>query len=397
MVIPSDGGHGILSIKSLAFLTSSVSLATYLLFYKNLQRNQVNLFLFLICFLIFITLWIIHSAFAVTDISSLYDQFKLIFITLSVVAMTLFIAQEHLLSYENFLKTIVYANFCYSLIKIIVVFLFLAGFIDLEFFLEKIGVRFMSMAIYGDITRLQTSVDILTPFILYFVLQSRYLHVHFNPKFKYGYTLVSLLAILLSFSRFLLIAALLSLFLGWCLTDIWSKFKWFVIVMIVMIAGTSWIGYDKISTIVELRFFSRSSYESDSTRTRQIDALVSEFHQYPLLGKGVGSYSEKMIRDKTILHSYEVQWVAFLMQFGLIGLSILLVPLILICLEFITLPFSWFKTSSLLIFLTWLAAGFFNPFLISLSSGIMYALFAWTGRRLRLANQSLPLFQFDIR
>jgi len=383
MVIPSDGSHGILSIKSLAFLTSVVSLAAYLCLYKNLQSKQINLFFFLILFSCFLIIWIMISAFAVTDLTSLYDQFKLIFLTLSVVAMSLFVAQEHLLSYNNFLKVIIYANFFYSLLKIVIIFLFLAGLINLEFFLEKIGIRFMSMAIYGDITRLQTSVDIVTPFILFFVLQSNHLNVYLSKKFKVIYTIISLLAILLSFSRFLFVAALFSLFLVWCQSNLWNKFKWLVTVLILSMIGISWIGYDKVSSVIELRFFSRSSYESDSTRTKQIDALFEEFYKYPLLGKGIGSYSQKVIRDRTILYSYEVQWVAFLMQFGIFGLLCLLFPLIMIGLEFLSTPINLLKISCLLVYLLWLAAGFFNPFLISLSSGIMYALFAWTGRRLR--------------
>ncbi len=384
MIIPSDGSHGILSLKSLAFLASVMSLSAYPFFYKTLQLNQIKLFLFLTLFSLFLIVWIVMSVANNSDLSTLYDQFKLLFLTLSVVAMSIFVAQEQLLSYQNFLKILVYANFFYSLLKVTIVILFLIGVIDLEFFLEKIGIRYMSMAIYGDISRLQTSVDIVTPFLLFFVMQSNSLNVYFSFRFKCFYIFFSLLGILLSFSRFLLMAALFPIFLAWCHTNIWSKFKWLVFVILMSLIGLNWIGYDRVSSIIELRFFSRSAYESDSTRNKQMDALLTEFYQHPLLGKGMGSYSNRMIRDTTNLHSYEVQWVAFLMQFGLIGLLILIIPLIMISLEFFSMPFTMLKVSYLSIFLMWLAAGFFNPFLISLSSGILYALFAWTGRRLRI-------------
>ena len=76
------------------------------------------------------------------------------------------------------------------------------------------------------------------------------------------------------------------------------------------------IGPDNVAEMIEKRFFSNETAVSDQTRIIQIKALMREYDQFPLLGKGLGGYTKESIRDEKLMHSYEVQWAAFLMQFG---------------------------------------------------------------------------------
>lgn len=383
-MIPSDGSHGIFTIKSLTFIGSALSLMAYALIYGRINRKQTKQMIFLFASLIFLFLWVgISLVEGVTNISSIYDQFKLLLLTLSVGLLSLYIAEEKLLSYHVFIKTLVYANFAYSLVKLIGIGLYFIGIIDLGSFLTRIGIRYMTMEIYGDVSRLQTSVDIITPFLLYFVLQSRILNVEFSKPFKFCFIVVSMLSIFFSFSRFLMGVAALSFLLYWCCLHFMRKIRWLAIISLLAIGGISWVGTDKIHSVAEARFFSRNTWASDAAREVQMDALLAEFRGNPLLGKGIGSYSEKVIRDKQNNHSYEVQWTAFLMQLGIFGLAILLTPLVYIGAQFWMGPLSFVKISFFILFVFWLIAGFFNPFLISLASGIIYALFAWTALRLK--------------
>lgn len=384
MMIPSDGSHGIFTIKSLTFIGSISSLLAYAIIYGRINLTQTKQMLFLFAALIFLFLWVgISLLGGSTSISSSYDQFKLLLLTLSVALLSLFIAEEKLLSFQIFIKTIIFANFAYSCVKLILIGLYFTGLIDLGSFLTRIGIRYMTMAIYGDMTRLQSSVDIVTPYLLYFVLQSRILNVSFSKPFKCYYTVVSTLSIFFSFSRFLMGIAALSFFLYWCSLRFKKKLKWLVLILCMAVLGISWIGTAKIYTVVEARFFSRNVWVSDTVREVQIDALLAEFRQHPVFGKGIGSYSEKVIRDTKNHYSYEVQWAAFLMQLGLLGLTLLLIPLVYIGGQFWKGPISFVKISFFILFVFWLIAGFFNPFLISLASGIVYGLFAWTALRLQ--------------
>lgn len=386
IIVPSDGSHGVLNGKSLAFIATTCSLISYLFLYRSFRVEQLKMLLFLLFFLAFLFLWLWISLTNHVRIASLYDQFKLILLTLGVVIMTLFIAKEQLLSYQTFVKTIIYANFTYSICKIAVIILFLSGILDLTVVLETIGIRYMSMAIYGDLTRLQTSADIVSPFLLYFLLLSNKLQIPFSKSFKSLYIVIALLSIFFSFSRFLLGVAILAFLFHWWSLDFYQKIQKAILLFIMGMGALGWIGQDKMSAIIETRFFSRNAQKSDWTRVKQIQALGEEFQNYPLLGKGIGSYSEKVIRDELNYHSYEVQWMAFLMQFGIVGLAILIFPLVIIGYPFLTFPFSSVKISCLLMFITWLISGFFNPFLISLASGILYSLFAWTGMQLKIRH-----------
>ena len=134
--------------------------------------------------------------------------------------------------------------------------------------------------------------------------------------------------------------------------------------------------------MIERRVFSSENFKSDDTRSLQIQSLLLEHEQYSFIGKGMGAYAEDNIRDPVLLHSYEVQWMAFLMQFGLIGLILLGIPLGFIVYGFVHAPITRVKCAFLCLFLLWLLSGFTNPFLISLTSGIIYAVFFLSGKKL---------------
>ena len=56
--------------------------------------------------------------------------------------------------------------------------------------LDLVGIRYMSMAmLQGNLSRLQTSVDIITPFLLLFVLQAKRLNLGLSKRFIYLYRL----------------------------------------------------------------------------------------------------------------------------------------------------------------------------------------------------------------
>jgi hypothetical protein len=144
---------------------------------------------------------------------------------------------------------------------------------------------------------------------------------------------------------------------------------------VVLIGSIIAIGPSKVQKIVELRVLSRNTTASDTTRKLQINALLNEFYQSPYLGKGLGAYVSTNIRDPILKHSYEVQWMAFLMQFGIFGLSLILIPLGFIAFQILNIPHCQAKYAFLILYQLWLASGFTNPFLISLGSGILYTCF----------------------
>lgn len=374
LVLPSDGSHGLLSPKSLIFILASLSTFIFFISSKKTNFKQINLSIFLFCFLSFLWIWLYIGLIQENEKNAV-GQFKLFIITVSFIVMTLFYVNSGLINANKILRIIVYGNFTYSLIKVFLVILHLLNLINIWDFIEKTGFRIMTMAIMGGFTRVQTSVDIITPFLLFFVLQNDNLKLGLSKRFRFFYCLVSSFSIFLSFSRFLILVALISYFLYVASLNFEKIVKHVFAFFLTLFLIFSFIGYENTAEIINKRFFHKFVAESDRTRLIQVNAILLEFEQYPFFGKGLGGYSENSIRDIEIPYSYEVQWAAFLMQFGLIGLTFLLFSLAIIFGNFLINKITRIHIGFCLLFLIWLFSGFTNPFLISLTSGITYSIF----------------------
>src|SRR6185437_13330958 len=73
------------------------------------------------------------------------------------------------------------------------------------------------------------------------------------------------------------------------------------------------------------RFIGAASADSDQERAEQMERLSRQFVEYPIAGTGMGSSVPGYLRSITIPYSYEVQWYAMAMQFGILGLTWLVV------------------------------------------------------------------------
>lgn len=377
LMMPSDGNHGILTPKSLSFLSCFGMLLFYTLFRYRITRYQLGLISFALASISFLLIWMFIGHWQKSEwLDGAFDQFKIFAITIATVMMTLNLVHEGLATREKILKIIIYANFIYSLLKVMIVVLHFAGIINMWRWLDFIGIRYMSMAmLQGNLSRLQTSVDIITPFLLFFVLQGKHLNLGFSRRFTYFYLIVTIPAIFLSFSRFLYGVAVVSALLYWLTLNFTGFLRVLILTIILTMFGIAWVGLDKVQILIQERFFSYDNKMSDQVRIDQINALMEAFDTVPVLGKGLGGYVETLVRDGMIQYSYEVQWVAFLMQFGLLGFMVLLIPVLLISYKLFLPPFSKVKLGFLGLFGIWLLSGFTNPFLISLTSGIVYSIF----------------------
>jgi len=377
LLLPSDGGHGLLNPKSLAFLATTFFVGLHFLVTRHFNFYQIKYLSVLFYFLTFVFTWLLIGAIHADSLESPVDQFKLFLITLLFVFFTVYLVNHKVISPERILKAVIYTNFTYSFIKVSAVILHILGVINIFTLLTMMGMRFMSMDIYGQLMRMQTSVDIITPFLILFVLHSSVLNLNLNKKFRILFLIISPLSIFLSFSRYLILVGLFGYFFYWISDKLIGKIKVVFAILLLMGCAVAVIGTEPFSKVLKNR--NAGNYDSDQTRVIQIQNLIQEFEYFPLLGKGMGGYATNAVRDDKIQHSYEVQWVAFLMQFGVIGISLLLMALGVIAIEFLKPPLTIIKLSFLLLFILWLLSGFTNPFLISLTSGIIYTIFFLAG------------------
>ena len=397
VTIPSDGNHGLFSAKSLSFLMTAGSLGLYILAKKRLSVDYLKTFGFLLAGFTFFLFWSAVGLIRNLTINeSISDQAKLFLLTLLVVIFTYIIVKEEIVSFSTFMKTLIYANFVYSFFKCFLVVLHFLKIINFFDFMEKTGMRFMSMDMGTGMIRLQTSVDMLSPFLVFFVLQAKPLGLKFPRYFQFIYLIISAFSIFLSFSRVLMFIGFLSLALFWFTLEPSRLIKSIFLCAILGALAIASIGINNVSAMIEKRLFSNDNYYSDRARTEQIEGLMKEYDYFPYLGKGMGGYTRDGIRDGKIPHSYEVQWVAFLMQFGIVGVLALLSALSIIARKYLTKDinnFSRMHLASFALFGCWLLAGFTNPYLISLTSGIIYAIFLLVGIQINKSKNIIPALE----
>lgn len=388
LMVPSDAQHGFLSIKSLSFLGAMGAIGCYAALRQKVSEGQFKILCFGCASASFLLLWLLISlSREQTTSTSQFDQFKLFLITLAVPLSTLYLVQENLITAQQVFKTAIYASFAYALLKVLLVALHLLHIVNAWAIIDMLGIRYMRMGIYGGLDRFQTSVDIATPFLLFFLLNASRLGLSFSELFRWSFLAVSLFSTFLSFSRYLIFIYMASGILYWLTLRSRPFIKVGILLILSCIAAFFAIGPEKVEKVIHRRVFSMNSFRSDQTRVKQGQALLEAYEETPFFGKGIGGYVPDHIRDRVLLHSYEVQWAAFLMQFGLLGLLFLISPLLYIAWRMVEASFSRARWSFLGAFLLWLMSGFTNPFLISLTSGIIYALFCLASVALQDAQQ----------
>lgn len=390
LILPSDGNHSAFAPKSLAFFMAAFFFIFYLVAHRNYYRDQIKASIFVFFAISFLLIWTILGV----DQDPLrpsgqYDQFKVFLITLFVPFVSYYLVKQKIITIEKILKTAIYANLAYCTIKVSLMMLHVAHVINIWKFMNMTGLRYMSMEISGSLGRIQTSVDIVTPYFIFFVLMSDKLGFALSTRFKWFYFVISLISNFLSFSRLLLFVYLLSLFFYWLTLRISSIIKMLCVAGICMVAGIIVATPQKVAEVVERRLFSKDNFYSDLARKEQIEAMMNACETTPFFGKGVGGYTPDCIRDGLLPHAYEVQWVAFLMQFGAVGIILILVPIAIISWKLIEPPITRDKIGFFLLFGLWLSSGFTNPFLISLTSGIMYMIFLLAGEKLNSRQKKL--------
>jgi len=376
VILPTDAKHGLFSAKSLAYLLSLAGVFLLALLKRKIFLSSLQLFCFFGFSACFFLVWFLFGLLFDDSLTpSRIDQMKLFIITISIPLITYYYLHEGKISPRKLINLLIFANLTYCTTKIILILAHLAGVINIWTLLRTTGFSIHKMTIFGELSRLQTSVDITAPFLVFFALQSEALGLDLSRRVRSLYLAASFFSTIFAFSRFLFAVYFLSVALHVFTLKPLKIAKAAVSLILLAMLFTFSIGMKNTATAINARFFSRENTISDEIRVQQVQALMRQFYESPYLGQGMGGYAKDVIRDRNNLHSYEVQWVAFLMQFGIIGMSILLIPIFWIYFKLLTLPLNRNTLALTALFSAWLLSGFTNPFLISLQSGILYTLF----------------------
>jgi hypothetical protein len=308
------------------------------------------------------------------DYLSVLVEFKFIIVIYLMLLITYIIyvrAQDKLQYLKNILTYSIYGSMSFLIIKTYFFVALLFGLYDYSYIKNIVfpAINYVPVGLSIDVGGSRFSfitLDFLSIiiFIFYLYFKKNILYLKFPTIVKIIYPIALAISIFSAYSRFLFVLSPFLLLLTYFLN---REYKKIIIFFIISLFVTLYFYYD-IHLIVEQRFLNQGN--SDSWRILMIHALIDSWAQSPFFGNGIGAYSFELIRDKSMLFTYEVQFVSLLMQFGVF---FILINAILL---FFFLGNILNKTIFLtfIIFMMLMFASMTNQYLLSSTTGVLYVL-----------------------
>jgi hypothetical protein len=389
LVVP---GGQILGFKIylVAFILTIFFVVVDLLYITRKFFSKTTFILILLASNLFLLVWLgigIVSSNATLD--GISNSYRLFFMTINYVYISYYLYKNKIIRIFDFFEYIINGAFIFCLIKVIVtacIFLNLVSLPEVMSFLKN---TFDYEVVTQDIStnnlyRFQFQNDTITPILLIVLFLPNYFNLQYKLN-KLFLIIIYSISIFISFSRWLWF---LGIFLT-CITFIYqqrsllsnftkrslTKKNLVSIFYASLILLLITLNINTVSDTFAYRFFEKETVASDEVRESQYQALTSEIGQYPILGKGLGGYTEKIIRDPDNPHYYEMQWLAFTLQIGFLGMFILLIHLFYIGYNIYRIKMKEISLILVLSYLLWLFSGFSNPYMLSPISGIIFTLF----------------------
>jgi hypothetical protein len=299
-----------------------------------------------------------------------------------------------IINFRTFFFAIWIGNFAYCVLKVIGIATSIVSGFDMLGFMRKIfGLSFLGGIVQGGgisfwLYRIQTINDSLCFFLMFFMLIGRRIGIRIPRTIAFIYFFFGCADILTAYSRYLFAIGGILL----AVYSMLSKKRIYIIgsVCALFIIGFMLFDFSPITDVIAFRFNGDYTARSDQERDTQIRDLVNAWSISPFLGNGIGAYVADNIRNSNRPYMYEVQWISFLMKFGLTGMGVL----VIYCLVFfrflqgqVETKFGIFLT---LMYALFLAGGITNPYLLSTASGLLFTLFFASAKESRYLETIFP-------
>lgn len=322
-----------------------------------------------------------------SDTRQIFLQLRELATAILIAWLSIFFIRKGMVRPERLITTIIYGIFSVSLMKVaLIVGLLLFDLNPAQVIQSIFGeTSAVTGSIDFNLVRLEFSADILGGFALFAVLAPSLSGVKFRPVPKFVFCLVVLLGSgFLAYSRYVWFIYVVSIFTAMIVERSWKLMAATILAVLILCVPF----YDAVQTIFEARFLSGGTDVSDAGRLAQARALVDEVKTRPILGKGIGTHSNEWVSSDSNKYSYEMQWLAFLMQFGIVG-EIGIVLLIAASARDLMMANHPAKLWMLLLFALWLLASWTNPYMTSSFAGATFGLFMAMFHRMRNVAPSL--------
>lgn len=296
--------------------------------------------------------------------------------------------QWKILTASSILRAIFIGHFGYLMIKISALLAARIMGLEAEQIADIASMLVPGATVHGfhdneGFVRIFLGNDAITPFVLALYLASVHRGIIPRPIWGDLFMVLNLIGAALTFTRFVWLS-LLFVFVVFFIaykprvtryqliralaTGILSLF------VIIFIVGVDEAG--SVSSVQGMTSERLGDKDSIGEKRLQVSLMWEAFSGSPLAGTGVGSNLEGYDRPDALPFQYEVQWLALLMQLGIVGF----LPLVLIASTPLwpMLEFGWqasLKRDFLFLGLSyglWLLGAFTNPYLFILNSVLVY-------------------------
>jgi hypothetical protein len=318
------------------------------------------------------------------------DDTKQIFLELKDMATTVLIAwfcyfflRRKLVRAESVITSIIYAAVTVGVIKLALIFavlLFRISPIDL---IESVfGEGSLTSGEIGlGLTRLGFSSDIVGAFALFAVLCPSVSGVRLRRGMMTLSILMLLTSGLISYSRYLWFVDLFAIVAALVIERRVKALLFSAVAVAILVFAS----FEVVGPLLIQRFSSDQVSDSDQTRIEQSKALWDEIEAQPVFGKGIGQHA-LVIRSEQNRYSYELQWMALLMQTGIVGIIAILILIAAAARDLLAVRGSvkyWLAG----LYLLWLLGSWTNPYLISSFAGAAFGMFMAMFYRMRMLNE----------
>jgi hypothetical protein len=395
IVLPS-GNVGNINIKIIltAILTLLIVFDIAARTYVN-KKTLISIYIFL-TIVVFLLIWSIVGLLKYDDNYFGLMQLKDFISTIYIVWIGYYLYNNNIMKWLDYYYLVISSHLIYIISKLVIFILIVLNVVSLNcvvtFVKDVFGVSIVSFSFDAlGAARLDLLNDTLSPFLLLFILNPMMFKLNIKPTAQFLSVVLIIVNTIIGFKRTLI--ALTLIFLLYSVTSLMGIRK-SITVFIVLLASITVLYTcfnNEIDFLVKERFNSISQADSDKIRNEQIIYLLDEFYDNIFIGKGLGGYAKSYIRSDDLPYSYEVQWLAILMQFGVLGFFlVVLIYLSVVSPLFVKSSYKCLKIKATLLFiyLMWGLISFSNPMLLSSLCSAFYTIILIAS--IELSKELLP-------
>ena len=270
-------------------------------------------------------------------------------------------------------KVIVYSACFISITKIIItVYSNMSGLpvsIIVKYIELFFNVKIMTIDVVGSVfSRISFTADVILAPILLVLTKN----IMVNPKAKTVLVYFLLvLSVFISMSRFYWFYFLVC-FLIVYLSNGNVKMTISLIALLFLFTLAFVFFDDSFYLMIESRFSEHNNDYSDGIRSEQFNYIFTSILSNPMFGSGIGFYLKDYIRSESLSYSYEIQLLAFVMQFGIVGFILYFSFVFYYLVVKNKERQSQHKRIVIFLLMMWIASGFLNPVMFSSIGGITF-------------------------